>query len=108
VTRTGILRRALPWIVAAAALASFVVAFELWTSSQERAFGCAYYSPILPWTTSCEAGDLPAVTSNLAPGSYSFLVRSVSESGTTPFAGDWELSSGTAYSNCFYITQTFG
>lgn len=56
----------------------------------------------------CEAGSLPTVSLELPPGSYQLGVRSRSGNDVTPYAGSWELASGTAYSSCFYIVTSFG
>lgn len=45
-----------------------------------------------------------AETLTLAPGSYEVVARATSDASVVPFYGTWELDSGYAYSNYFYIT----
>lgn len=73
----------------------------------EACGSCEYYSFVEP-VAGCPDAGAPTVTITLPAGAYSFLVRSRSESGTTPFVGSWDLGTGTAYSSCFYIIQSFG
>jgi len=42
----------------------------------------------------------------LTPGQYDVVVQSVSDTGVTPWSGDWNLMSGDEYSSCFFITVT--
>lgn len=50
----------------------------------------------------------PVGTYTLLPGDYDVLVEVVNESGITPWVGNWALSDGYEYANCFYIvTSTF-
>ncbi|MEW5987249.1 MAG: tetratricopeptide repeat protein [Chloroflexota bacterium] len=44
----------------------------------------------------------------LAPGYYDVLVESISDSGTTPWTGEWELVDGDEYYSCFIIVTSFG
>jgi tetratricopeptide (TPR) repeat protein len=44
----------------------------------------------------------------LTPGEYAIVVESVSDDGTTPWTGTWNLISGDEYYNCFFIITTFG
>lgn len=40
----------------------------------------------------------------LTPGQYDVVVQSISDTGVTPWVGDWDLISGDEYYNCFFIT----
>jgi hypothetical protein len=44
----------------------------------------------------------------LLPGEYDVVVESVSDDGTTPWTGSWELVSGDEYYSCFFVVTTFG
>jgi uncharacterized membrane protein YhaH (DUF805 family)/tetratricopeptide (TPR) repeat protein len=44
---------------------------------------------------------------NLPAGKYDVLVESISDSGVTPYTGDWTLVGGDEYYSCFYILQRF-
>lgn len=44
---------------------------------------------------------------SLPAGEYDVLVESISDSGVTPFTGDWELVGGDEYYSCFYILKSF-
>jgi hypothetical protein len=39
------------------------------------------------------------------PGQYFVVVESTSDSGITPWSGDWTLESGGEYTNCFFIVK---
>ena len=39
------------------------------------------------------------------PGQYFVVVESTSDSGTTPWSGNWTLESGGEYTNCFFIVK---
>ncbi|MGE5377258.1 MAG: tetratricopeptide repeat protein [Bacteroidota bacterium] len=48
----------------------------------------------------------PQGSYTLAPGPYDVVVESISDSGVTPWTGNWNLTSGDAYSTCiFLVTQ---
>jgi tetratricopeptide (TPR) repeat protein len=57
-------------------------------------------------TVSCGVGDVPTTTLRLTPGRYEVVVRARSDGGVTPYAGSWRLRSGTAYSSCFYVSES--
>jgi hypothetical protein len=44
----------------------------------------------------------------IQPGQYFVVVESTSDSGTTPWSGDWTLESDGEYTNCFFIVKRFG
>lgn len=44
----------------------------------------------------------------LLPGEYDVVVESVSDDGTTPWTGSWEMLSGDEYYSCFFVVTTFG
>jgi len=44
----------------------------------------------------------------LKPGQYDVVVESISDTGVTPWIGDWSLVSGDEYYSCFFIVTTFG
>jgi hypothetical protein len=44
----------------------------------------------------------------LEPGQYDVVVESISDSGTTPWAGYWDLIDGDEYYSCFFVVRTFG
>ncbi|WP_165985360.1 hypothetical protein [Streptomyces sp. YIM 98790] len=48
----------------------------------------------------------PSVTLELRPGDYSVVARATT-GNVTPYYGSWNLASGTAYSDCYYITFGF-
>jgi hypothetical protein len=54
------------------------------------------------------AGSLPSVTLDLAPGDYTVVARATSDESVTPYSGAWDLGSGVAYSDCYYIETSFG
>jgi outer membrane protein assembly factor BamD (BamD/ComL family) len=63
---------------------------------------CITYSGLGP--DACpELGPVGEYT--VPPGTYEVLVESISDSGTTPFTGTWDLASGDEYSSCFYIVE---
>lgn len=39
----------------------------------------------------------------LPAGTYDVVVRSISDTGVTPFTGSWELAPGDEYYSCFYL-----
>lgn len=43
----------------------------------------------------------------LTPGQYDIVVESNGDTGTTPWAGTWDLVNGDEYSSCFFIVSTF-
>jgi tetratricopeptide (TPR) repeat protein len=43
----------------------------------------------------------------LKPGQYDVVVEAISDSGTTPWTGTWDLLDGDEYYNCFFIVRTF-
>ena len=43
----------------------------------------------------------------LTPGEYDIVVESSSDTGTTPWTGNWNLVSGDEYYSCFIIITTF-
>ena len=47
----------------------------------------------------------PVARYTLKPGEYFVVVESTSDSGTTPWSGDWTLESGGEYTNCFFIVK---
>ncbi|HKH06616.1 MAG TPA: hypothetical protein VKA65_15715 [Acidimicrobiales bacterium] len=53
--------------------------------------------------TSCGTPDSPATDAELAPGTYSVVVRSTGDSFVRPFSGTWPLSGGTLYADCYYL-----
>lgn len=64
---------------------------------------CEKYSVVGP--VYCpEKGPIGQYT--LPPGQYDVVVQSVSDSGVTPWTGNWELISGDEYYSCFFITTT--
>ncbi|WP_049578530.1 tetratricopeptide repeat protein [Streptomyces sp. SBT349] len=50
--------------------------------------------------------ERPARTLTLAPGAYELVVRTTTGAYVTPYAGDWTLTGGTAYTDCYYISAT--
>jgi hypothetical protein len=44
----------------------------------------------------------------IQPGQYFVVVDSISDSGITPWSGDWILESGGEYTNCFFIVKKYG
>ncbi|HLP87943.1 MAG TPA: tetratricopeptide repeat protein [Nostocaceae cyanobacterium] len=44
----------------------------------------------------------------LTPGNYEVVVKSIGQGRVRPFTGQWSLSSGTEYKNCFFIVQRPG
>lgn len=50
----------------------------------------------------------PIGTYTLAPGEYDVVVESISDEGTTPWTGAWELITGDEYYSCFFVVTTFG
>ncbi|MFI9462060.1 hypothetical protein [Streptomyces xiamenensis] len=79
---------------------------ETGTKTVDACGGCTTQSDLLSgWSdTACQAGiDRPTTTIRLPAGTYEFVVRTPEDSSVTPFYGSWELSSGTAYSDCYYI-----
>ena len=44
----------------------------------------------------------------LMPGEYDVVVESISDDGTTPWTGSWELITGDEYYSCFFVVTTFG
>jgi tetratricopeptide (TPR) repeat protein len=42
----------------------------------------------------------------LPSGEYDVVVQSISDSGVTPWAGNWELKGGDEYYNCFFVIVT--
>jgi hypothetical protein len=44
----------------------------------------------------------------IPPGQYFVVVDSISDSGITPWSGDWILESGGEYTNCFFIVKRYG
>jgi len=64
---------------------------------------CTTYSGMGPMYCP-EQGPVGRYT--LAPGQYDVVVQSISDTGITPWTGDWDLASGDEYSSCFYITET--
>jgi hypothetical protein len=45
----------------------------------------------------------PIGSYTLKPGQYEVVVESISDSGTTPWTGDWTLETSGEYSKCFFI-----
>jgi len=43
----------------------------------------------------------------IKPGQYFVVVESTSDTGTTPWSGDWILDSGFEYTNCFFIIKGY-
>jgi hypothetical protein len=71
----------------------------------EACSSCQKYFGIGP--TFCpEQGPIGRYT--LKPGQYEIVVESVSDTGVTPWIGDWGLLSGDEYSSCFFIVTTLG
>jgi len=64
---------------------------------------CQTYSLIGPLYCP-EQGPIGRYT--LPPGQYDVVVQSVSDTGVTPWTGDWDLISGDEYYSCFFITVT--
>jgi hypothetical protein len=50
----------------------------------------------------------PVGSYTLQPGEYDVVVEAISDSGITPWLGEWNLDSGDEYSNCFFIVTTYG
>ena len=44
---------------------------------------------------------------SLPPGAYDIVVESISDTGTTPWTGNWSLVTGDEYYSCFVIIITF-
>ncbi|HLO87482.1 MAG TPA: hypothetical protein VK203_21105 [Nostocaceae cyanobacterium] len=44
----------------------------------------------------------------LKPGNYDVVVKSIGQGRVRPFTGQWLLSGGTEYRNCFFIVQRAG
>ena len=42
----------------------------------------------------------------LQPGQYDVVVQSITDSGVTPWTGNWGLLSGYEYYNCFFVIQS--
>ncbi|WP_157862257.1 tetratricopeptide repeat protein [Wenjunlia vitaminophila] len=57
---------------------------------------------------SCGTQDRPSITLKLEPGAYDVVIRAPSDDTVPPLSGTWHLASGTGYSDCYYITSTFG
>ncbi|MFI7277953.1 hypothetical protein [Streptomyces sp. NPDC049879] len=55
-------------------------------------------------TSACYSDALPSTTLSLPPGDYTVVARTPSDPSINPFAGDWPMTSGTGYQNCFYIS----
>jgi outer membrane protein assembly factor BamD (BamD/ComL family) len=78
------------------------------TATVEACAGCQVRSSLpLFGTGTCGVGDVPVTTLRLAPGRYEVVVRARSGGGVTPYSGSWRLRSGTAYSSCFYVSESF-
>ncbi|WP_129841972.1 hypothetical protein [Streptomyces sp. RFCAC02] len=54
------------------------------------------------------ADGLPSRTLSLPPGDYTVVARAVSDGSVTPYSGGWDLTSGTLYSDCYYIETSWG
>lgn len=83
---------------------------ETGTGTVDACGGCTTQSDLLSgWSGSaCQAGiDRPTTTIRLPAGTYEFVVRTPGDSSVTPFHGTWELSSGTAYSDCYVIETSY-
>lgn len=83
---------------------------ETGTGTVDACGGCTTQSDLLSgWSGSaCQAGiDRPTTTIRLPAGTYEFVVRTPGDSSVTPFHGTWELSSGTAYSDCYFIETSY-
>lgn len=63
---------------------------------------CIIYSVIAPMYCPEEG---PIGTYTLPPGQYDVVVQSISDTGVTPWTGEWDLISGEEYSSCFFITE---
>ncbi|MDT0441459.1 tetratricopeptide repeat protein [Streptomyces johnsoniae] len=50
--------------------------------------------------------DRPTLTLELPAGSYEVVVRAPSDGSVSPFYGSWDLTAGTAYSDCYYISES--
>ena len=50
-------------------------------------------------------GKGPVVEYEIAPGTYTVVVKSGTNILTTPFRGTWELEAGTVYEHCFFIVS---
>lgn len=42
----------------------------------------------------------------LLPGNYKVVVESITDSSITPYSGEWRLSGGNTYEDCFYVYTT--
>lgn len=48
----------------------------------------------------------PSGRFTLQPGQYEVVVKSISDTGVTPWIGNWSLASGDEYHSCFFIVMT--
>ncbi|MDT0343661.1 tetratricopeptide repeat protein [Streptomyces litchfieldiae] len=82
---------------------------ETGTARVEACDGCTTHTDVLEGFggSGCTTDlDRPALTLELPPGSYEFVVRARSDTSVTPFYGSWALAAGTAYSDCYYISES--
>jgi Tetratricopeptide repeat len=55
--------------------------------------------------TGCpELGPIGSYT--VAPGNYNVVVRSTSDTGVTPFQGNWDIGGGEEYYSCFFLVTS--
>ena len=72
----------------------------------EQLEACSACSTFSTSTSFCP-GIGPVGRYTIKPGQYFVVVESTSDTGTTPWSGNWILDSGFEYTNCFFIIKGY-